>query len=143
MPSINRSALVPFSAKMMFDLVNDVDSYPEFLPWCAAATTLESGDTHRIARVDMRKGPLSQYFTTRNELTADRAIHMSLIDGPFKQLDGRWEFSEIGDQGCRIRFDIDFAFENFLLQRTLSPVFSEICSRLVDAFVSRANHLYR
>ncbi len=143
MPTIQRSALVPHSARQMFDLVNDVDSYPEFLPWCSGAATLESGESHRIARVQMKKGPLSQQFTTRNDLTSDTEIRMSLIEGPFRHLNGQWQFTSIGDQGCRVSFDVDFKFAGILLQKTLSPVFNEICVRMVDAFVERANHLYR
>lgn len=142
MPTLQRSALVPHSAQNMFDLVNDVDSYPEFLPWCAEATTLESGADFKVARVKMKKGPLNQQFTTRNMLAVGETIKMSLVDGPFKKLEGQWRFSDIGDQGCRVTFEIDFHFAGMLLQRTLSPVFNEICSRMVDAFVKRANQQF-
>lgn len=138
MPSLQRSALVPHSAQNMFDLVNDVDSYPEFLPWCSDAATLENGVDFKVARVKMRKGPLNQQFTTRNMLTEGETIKMSLVDGPFKKLEGRWRFVDIGEQGCRVSFEVDFHFAGLLLQRTLSPVFNEICSRMVDAFVKRA-----
>jgi ribosome-associated toxin RatA of RatAB toxin-antitoxin module len=142
MPSLQRSALVPHSAKNMFDLVNDVDSYPKFLPWCADASTLETGAGFKVARVKMKKGPLNQQFTTRNVLTEASTIKMSLVDGPFKKLEGQWLFSDIGEQGCRVTFEIDFHFAGFLLQKTLSPLFNEICSRMVDAFVKRANEQF-
>ncbi len=142
MPSIERSALVPHSAQKMFDLVNDVDAYPEFLPWCSGASTLELGEKHRVARVDLKKGPLSQHFTTRNDIIDGQEIKMSLVDGPFRQLNGQWSFKTIGDQGCRVSFHIEFTFAGFLLQKTLSPIFNEICARMVDAFVERANQLY-
>lgn len=143
MPTIQRSALVSHSAQQMFDLVNDVDSYPEFLPWCSDAATLETGDSHCIARVKMKKGPLSQQFTTRNDLKSGSEIKMSLVEGPFRHLNGHWEFTSIGDRGCRVSFNVDFKFAGFILQKTLSPIFNEICSRMVDAFVERANQLYR
>lgn len=142
MPSLQRSALVAHSAQNMFDLVNDVDAYPEFLPWCADARTLETGSDFKVARVKMKKGPLNQQFTTRNVLAEGETIKMSLVDGPFKRLEGQWQFSDIGDQGCRVTFEVDFHFAGILLQKTLSPVFNEICSRMVDAFVKRANQQY-
>lgn len=142
MPTIQRSALVPHSAQKMFDLVNDVDSYPDFLPWCNDAATLEKGDGYNIARVDIKKGPLSQHFTTRNELINGNEINMTLVDGPFKQLHGQWNFKDIGEHGCRVSFEIEFAFSGLILQKTLSPIFNEICARMVDAFVARANQVY-
>ncbi|OED38400.1 ubiquinone-binding protein [Chromatiales bacterium (ex Bugula neritina AB1)] len=142
MPTIERSALVPHSAQKMFELVDDVDSYPEFLPWCNGAATLERSANHRVARVDLKKGPLTQHFTTRNDLTEGSEIRMSLVEGPFRQLNGQWNFKSISDSGCRVSFHIEFTFAGFLLQKTLSPVFNEICSRMVDAFVERANKLY-
>ena len=142
MPSLERTALVSHSAKQMFDLVNDVDAYPEFLPWCSGASTLERGDGFNIARVNMKKGPLSQHFTTRNELAEGESISMTLVDGPFKKLNGKWTFSEIGDLGCKVSFSIDFAFSGFILEKTLGPLFNEICGRMVDAFVGRANQVY-
>lgn len=126
----------------MYTLVNDVDAYPEFLPWCAGSQTLEQGSDFYVARVDIKKGPISQHFTTRNQLTDAQSIEMSLVDGPFKALNGRWDFKEIGDLGCRVSFTIDFAFSNFLLEKTLSPLFNEICARMVDAFVARAKQVY-
>ena len=142
MPTIQRSALVPHSAQKMFDLVNDVESYPQFLPWCSGAATLESSEQQYTARVDMKKGPLSQHFTTRNVLTPGTQINMALVDGPFKKLQGQWQFKDIGEHGCRVSFDIEFTFSGILLQKTLSPVFNEICGRMVDAFVGRANEVY-
>lgn len=143
MPTLERTALVTHSAQQMFDLVNDVDAYPEFLPWCSAAQTLERGEGYNVARVNMKKGPLTQHFTTRNQLTNGESIIMSLVDGPFKALNGEWTFKEIDDLGCKVSFSIDFAFSGMLLQKTLGPVFNEICGRLVDAFVARANDVYR
>ena len=142
MPNLERTALVSHSAQQMFDLVNDVDAYPQFLPWCAGAQTLERGDSFNIARVDIKKGAFSQHFTTRNALRDGESITMSLVDGPFKQLHGQWKFEEIGELGCKVSFSIDFAFSGFLLQKTLSPIFNEICARMVDAFVQRAREVY-
>jgi len=143
MPTLERSALVTHTAVEMFELVNDVDAYPEFLPWCGGSEKLEQGDDYYVARVDIKKGPISQQFTTRNVLAANESILMSLVDGPFKSLQGRWDFKDIDDLGCRVNFSIDFTFSNLLLEKTLSPVFNEICARMVDAFVVRAKQVYR
>ena len=91
----------------------------------------------------MRKGPLRQHFTTRNVLDPNTRISMELVDGPFRNLDGQWKFAEIGDAGCRVSFNIEFNFSGMLLQKALGPLFNEICSRLVDAFVERAHELYQ
>ncbi len=142
MPTIQRSALVPFTAQQMYQLVNDVEAYPEFLPWCSDGAVLEDTESVRVARVDISKGPLKQHFTTRNELTADEQIKLSLVEGPFRQLQGRWQFDAIGDSGCRVTFDIEFSFGSLILEKTVGPVFKEICARLVDAFVTRARQQY-
>lgn len=142
MSTIQRSALVPHSAQQMYQLVNDIEAYPEFLPWCSGAQILEDGDAVRVARVDISKGPLVQHFTTRNELQEGQSIQLALVEGPFRQLQGQWEFSAIGDQGCRVSFEIEFSFKSALIEKTLGPVFNEICTRLVDAFVTRARQLY-
>ena len=142
MPTIQRSALVPHSAQQMYQLVNDIEAYPEFLPWCSGAQILEDSESVRVARVDISKGPLEQHFTTRNELQNGQRIQLALVEGPFRQLQGHWEFSAIGDQGCRVSFEIEFSFKSTLMEKTLGPVFNEICTRLVDAFVTRAKQLY-
>jgi ribosome-associated toxin RatA of RatAB toxin-antitoxin module len=143
MATLERSALVTYSAAQMYALVNDVDAYSDFLPWCAGSQTLERGSDYYVARVDIKKGPISQHFTTRNQVVEPETIVMSLVDGPFKSLNGQWRFREIDNLGCKVSFSIDFAFSNFLLEKTLSPVFSEICTRMVDAFVARAKEVYR
>ncbi len=142
MPTIERSALVPFTAQQMYQLVNDVESYPEFLPWCSGGTVLEDSAEVRVARVDISKGPIRQHFTTRNELKAGESISLSLVEGPFSHLDGLWQFTPIGDTGCRVTFSTQFSFGNFLIEKTVGPVFNEICIRLVDAFVARAKQVY-
>ncbi len=143
MPTIERSALVPYSAQQMYQLVNDVESYPEFLPWCSGGSVLEDSANVRVARVDISKGPIRQHFTTRNELKEAEEIKLSLVEGPFSQLDGCWKFVAIGDEGCRVTFSTSFSFRSFILEKTVGPVFNEICGRLVDAFVSRAKDVYR
>lgn len=142
MPTVERSALVPFTAQQMYQLVNDVESYPEFLPWCSGGTVLEDSEFVRVARVDISKGPIKQHFTTRNDLKPGEEIQLTLVEGPFSQLQGGWLFTAIGDTGCRVTFETSFSFRNIVLEKTVGPVFNEICTRLVDAFVVRAKQVY-
>ena len=142
MPTVERSALVPYTAQQMYQLVNDVASYPEFLPWCSSASVLEDSDAVRVARVDISRGPLKQHFVTRNELTDGEQIRLNLVEGPFSQLQGHWEFTSIGDSGCRVTFSTQFSFKSVIMEKTIGPVFNDICSRLVDSFVARARQVY-
>jgi len=142
MPTVERSALVPHTAQQMYQLVNDVESYPEFLPWCSGASVLEDGEGFRVARVDISVGPIKQHFVTRNDLSDGQEIKLNLVEGPFSQLQGHWLFTAIGDSGCRVTFRNEFSFKNVLLEKTVGPVFNEICARLVDAFVARAKQVY-
>lgn len=126
----------------MFDLVNDVDRYPEFLPWCRSAAVLSEGDDWRRARIEMAKGPLHRSFTTRNELEPGRRIRIRLEDGPFRKLSGDWHFDPLPGGGCRIGLDLEFEFAGTLLQRAFGPIFNQIASTLVDSFCRRARSLY-
>ena len=126
----------------MYQLVNDVGSYPDFLPWCSGAAVLEDEESVRVARVDISRGPLKQHFVTRNELIDGEEIRLNLVEGPFSQLQGRWQFAAIGESGCRVTFSTQFSFKNVLMEKTVGPVFNDICARLVDSFVARARQIY-
>ncbi len=139
---VERSALVAYTPAQMYALVNDVARYPEFLPWCTAASVEADSPTERVARVEVSKGPLRTSFTTRNALQPDTGIHMRLVDGPFKQLVGRWEFDAIGDRGSRIKFRVDFEFKSRLTAMAFDGIFENLCGTVVDAFVQRARSLY-
>lgn len=141
MARIQRSATVPYTPREMYDLVNDVDRYHEFLPWCRSSALLDTGDGWYRARIEMAKGPLHRSFTTRNEVDAGRAIRVRLVDGPFRQLEGDWHFDPL-DSGCRVSLDLEFEFAGGFLHRAVAPVFSQIASTLVDAFCGRARQLY-
>ncbi|HCB0904655.1 TPA: SRPBCC family protein, partial [Klebsiella pneumoniae] len=112
MPQISRTALVPFSAEQMYQLVNDVKSYPDFLPGCTGSRVLELGPTQMTAAVDVSKAGISKTFTTRNTLTSNQSILMSLVDGPFKKLIGGWKFIPLSPEACKIEFHLDFEFTN-------------------------------
>lgn len=147
MREIRRSAIVPYSAESMFDLVADVDSYSEFVPGCTESQ-VESTDTgdagcgEVIASLGMMHSGHTGRFTTRNRLERPENIHMSLVEGPFSELEGDWRVSSLGDEGCRLELSMRFAFSNRLKDLLLGPVFELTCNHLVDAFVKRADQLY-
>jgi len=140
--TVSRSALVPYAAGEMYALVVDVEEYPSFLPWCRSARILEPGEGSVEARLEIGRGPLRKTFTTRNAMTRDSRIDIELIDGPFKHLQGCWQFVALDDAGCRILLDLEFELANALLRRTLGPIFSEIANTMVEAFCRRARELY-
>lgn len=142
MREIRRSALLPYSAGQMFELVADVERYPEFLPWCTAARVLErEGDTV-LAALSLSRGRARASFTTRNLLAPGRFLEMRLVDGPFSQLEGRWDFSDIGHAGSRVELGVRFQAAATLAGILLGPAFEGICNQLVDAFGRRARQVY-
>lgn len=142
MPTIERSALVPYSDAQMYALVNDVDRYPEFVPGCRTATVLESTDTTKVARLDISKAGISKSFTTRNTLEPYECIGMELVDGPFQYLRGGWSFHALDKNACKIVLKLEFEFANRLLSMAFGKIFNELQSRMVDAFVQRAQQVY-
>ena len=138
---IQRSALLPYPAQALFDLVNDVASYPQFLPWCSAAEVLESSESEMRATLTVAKGGLSQQFTTRNQLVPGQSIEMRLENGPFSQLHGLWEFKALGDKACKISLDLTFDYAGALVKATLGPLFTQAANTMVDAFCQRARQL--
>jgi ribosome-associated toxin RatA of RatAB toxin-antitoxin module len=139
---VERSALVTFSPAQMFALVNDVASYPQFLPWCAGARVEELSPTERLAALSVAKGPVRMQFTTRNSLQPDTQILMQLEEGPFSRLQGQWNFDAVGERGSRVLFRVEFEFKSRLMSAALSPVFQSVCDSIVDAFVQRAQRIY-
>ncbi|WP_087018753.1 SRPBCC family protein [Thaumasiovibrio subtropicus] len=142
MPQICRTALVPFSAQQMFDLVNDVDAYPEFLPGCTGSTILERSDQHMMASVDVAKAGIRKTFTTRNVLESFHRIEMQLVDGPFKKLVGGWKFIELDAQACKVELELDFEFTNRMVEMAFGKVFKELTGSMVQAFTQRAKEVY-
>ncbi|MDP8985307.1 MAG: type II toxin-antitoxin system RatA family toxin [Pseudomonadota bacterium] len=142
MQVIERSAIVTFTAAQMFVLVNDVDRYPEFLPWCTAARVADESDTERLASITVARGVLQAKFTTRNTLTKDSKIFMRLVEGPFRYLQGEWRFDAIGERGSRVHFRVEFEFKNLLTAVAFSAAFEAVCATIVDAFVLRAQKIY-
>ena len=132
MPQISRTALVPYSAEQMYQLVNDVQSYPQFLPGCTGSRILESTPGQMTAAVDVSKAGISKTFTTRNQFTSNQSILMNLVDGPFKKLIGGWKFTPLSQEACRIEFHLDFEFTNKLIELAFGRVFKELAYALPE-----------
>uniref|UniRef100_A4XYG2 Cyclase/dehydrase n=1 Tax=Ectopseudomonas mendocina (strain ymp) TaxID=399739 RepID=A4XYG2_ECTM1 len=139
---IQRSALLPYPAQALFDLVNDVARYPEFLPWCSSSQVLEVSESHMLASLEVAKGGLSQRFVTRNALQPGERIEMNLQEGPFTRLHGVWEFKALGDKACKISLDLTFDYAGPLVRATLGPLFNQAANTMVDAFCQRAKQLH-
>ncbi|MDH3451517.1 MAG: type II toxin-antitoxin system RatA family toxin [Gammaproteobacteria bacterium] len=142
MPSIRRSALVPYSARQMFELVNDIESYPAFLPWCRRAQITSRQTGQVTATIQIAKGPVAKQFSTRNVLVQDQRIDMQLLDGPFRSLQGSWSFGEDRSGLCQVAFELDFEYSSALIATTLGPLFERAADRLVQSFCQRAAELY-
>lgn len=142
MPIVQKSALVQYSAADMFDLVNDVEAYPQFLPWCRSAQVLSRNDDEVRATIEIAKGAVHKSFTTMNRLQRGKMIDIRLLDGPFKRLDGFWRFQGLAENACKVSLDLDFEFASRTLGMVVGPVFSQIANSLVDAFCKRALDVY-
>ena len=143
MTTISRHSLVMYTPEQMYDLVNDIEAYPSFLPWCRSSKILSQSDDEMSASLDLAKGGLHHQFSTRNKLVPGKSIDISLIEGPFQHLEGHWKFVMIGDnQGCRMQLDMDFEFSNRLISMALGPIFTQVSGSLVDAFCKRAQEIY-
>jgi ribosome-associated toxin RatA of RatAB toxin-antitoxin module len=139
---VERSALVTYTPAQMFALVNDVARYPDFLPWCVSVRVQEVSAAERVAAMKIARGVLQTEFTTRNTLVADSRIHMHLLHGPFRELQGEWRFEAIGTRGARVNFRVEFEFKNRLSAAAFNAVFESLCGSIVDAFVQRARDVY-
>lgn len=142
MARIEKSALVPFPAQSMFDLVNDIDRYAEFLPWCKASQVLSRDDKAVCGRLDIAKAGIHQYFTTRNRLYPPERIELELVEGPFKRLHGTWRFDPLRDDACKIVLVLEFEFSGKLVNKAFGAVFRQIADTMVDAFCKRAKELH-
>ena len=142
MALVEKSMLVEYPAGKMFSLVDDVERYPEFLPWCGGAEILSRDDQTVHAALQINYKGIKQRFSTRNRAEAPTLIEITLIEGPFKHLDGRWRFTPLGAEACKVEFALHYEFVNRLLEKLVGPVFNYIANSFVDAFVKRAESLY-
>ena len=142
MRRVNRSALVPYTAREMFILVDDVESYPEFLPWYNSAEVHNRTAEIVEATLELHKGSLSDHFTTRNTRCEFETIEIELIDGPFRHLQGGWRFTEIGEEGCKLALELDFEFENMFVDMIFGSFFEDTCNSLINAYSKRAKTVF-
>jgi ribosome-associated toxin RatA of RatAB toxin-antitoxin module len=138
MREVKRSALVGKPPNVLFALINDIETYPQFLPWCTHSKVQSRSEREIIATIGVKRGPLQGEFTTKNELEPDRRILMHLVSGPFRTLEGEWLLTPIGTDGCRAELTMKFAFKNALSAVLFEQKFAETAGSLVDAFVARA-----
>lgn len=141
--TINKTALLMHSAQAMFELVADIERYPEFLPGCSGAEILETMPDGIVARLDLSKAGVKQSFITRNTNAAPSSIRLALEDGPFDSLRGEWRFDSLSEEACRVSLDLTFQLRSGLLKMAASRLFESVANDMVDAMVKRANQLSR
>jgi ribosome-associated toxin RatA of RatAB toxin-antitoxin module len=139
---IKRSALVTFSPEQMFDLVIDVERYPQFLPWVIGAELHQRSDRDLLASMEMSRSGVRERFTTRNEFDRPAYMTMQLVEGPFRVLQGRWNFTPIGQAGTRVELEMRFEFANPVVAMLFGKSFEQSCGQLIDAFIARARQVH-
>ena len=138
MQRVTKSVLVPYPAARMFELVDRVEEYPQFLPWCGGAKVLEQSGDRKTARIDIDYHGVRAHFTTDNVNRPPESIGITLKDGPFRHLHGEWRFRALGETGCKVEFELAYEFATQLLDKAIGPVFGHIARTFIDAFVKRA-----
>lgn len=139
---VSRSALLPYSAHKMFDVVADIRSYPGFLPWCEGMQIMSEDSEEVIAKLLISYGKLNFSLTTKNRMVKDKSIAMSLIDGPFSSLSGEWRIQYLGEDACKVSLEMDFMFDNPITHRLFGRVFQNVISAQLEAFQKRAQQLH-
>jgi ribosome-associated toxin RatA of RatAB toxin-antitoxin module len=142
MIEVNRSVLVAYTPDQMFALVERVEDYPRFLPWCGGASAQRQGG-RTTATLHINYRGIRQSFTTDNIVQPPATLEMRLVEGPFRSLDGRWSFTGLGERGCKVELRLQYEFSSRVLEKLVGPVFSHIADRLVDAFAKRAEQVYK
>ena len=142
MYNINRSALVSYSDRQMFDLVNDVEDYKNFLPWCGGSEVLEEDENTKVASVTIAFKGIHKTFTTSNTLSRHAEIKLTMVDGPFSKLEGTWTFKALDENACKLSLDLDFDFSNRIVGAVIGPVFKIIADSMIDSFCKRAGEIY-
>jgi ribosome-associated toxin RatA of RatAB toxin-antitoxin module len=139
---IRRSALVTFSPEQMFDLVIDVERYPQFLPWVAGAELHEKSERELLASMEMQRSGVRERFSTRNTFERPSFMTLQMVQGPFRVLEGRWSFTPIGTAGTRVELEMRFEFANPVISLLFGKAFEQSCNALIDAFIARARETY-
>lgn len=142
MHTLKRNAIVPYTQRQMFELVNNVADYPRFLPWCHQSEILSQTDEEIVAKLVANWNGIHKDFTTRNILHPYQRMEMTLVDGPLKRLDGNWEFIALSEEACKITLDMEFEFTGHFFDKLFQPVFQHIANTFVEAFCKRAVEVY-
>jgi ribosome-associated toxin RatA of RatAB toxin-antitoxin module len=142
MAQVEKTVLVPYSPAQMFGLVDAVESYPEFLPWCGGVDLQHRTETSTSATLHINYHGLKQKFTTENSKQPHSRMDITLVDGPFRSLHGHWQFSALSETACKVEFRLNYEFANSVLEKIIAPVFSHIADTFVDGFVERAEKIY-
>ncbi len=142
MPDIKKSAIVPHSAADMFQLVNTIEEYSKFIPWCKHSEVHSRTEDEVSATLTFARGSMEKSFSTQNRLQHNKMIEMRLLNGPFKHLEGFWRFEPLSEKTCQVKLDLDFEFSNKLWSLAFGPVFIQVANTLVDAFCKRADEVY-
>ena len=142
MRSINRSALVPYSALQMYALVADVEKYPDFLPWCTGVEVHSHGDEHIEASLSLKRAGVRKTFRTRNRIWRGERMDIALVGGPFSTLEGGWRIQQLGEDGCKVSIALKFEFENKVTDTLFGPYLEESCNSMIDSFTARARKIY-
>ncbi len=142
MAVVHKSVLLHYSAAQMFALVDRVEDYPSFLPWCGGVDVQERTADKLVAAIRISYHGVKQSFTTENTNTPPTRMQMKLVEGPFRHLDGTWQFTPLRDDACKIEFDLHYEFSSKLLEKLIGPVFSKIADSFVDSFCRRAEVVY-
>jgi ribosome-associated toxin RatA of RatAB toxin-antitoxin module len=139
---VEKSALVPYSHEKMFALVDDVERYPEFLPWCGGGTVSERTELVTVATILIDYRGIKHAFTTRNTKQGIEVMEIRLVEGPFKNLDGVWHFQALAENACKISLALDYGFASTVLEKAVGPVFGMIATTMIERFVERADALF-
>jgi len=143
MTTVAKSALVKFSAMQMFELVDDIEAYPEFLPWCSGSKILKRDGDIVEAELHISKAGFNKTFATRNRSDGHGKMFMSLLDGPFSSLEGVWDFMPLREDASKISLDLEFEIHGKLAGLAFGAVFNQICNTMVSSFTERAKQIYR
>jgi ribosome-associated toxin RatA of RatAB toxin-antitoxin module len=142
MVTVSRSSLVSYSNQQMFDLINDIESYPEFMSGCIAAEVLSTNEHQVEARLTLGKKGIQQSFITQNELQSPELMIMRMVEGPFSHFEGRWQFQALREDACKVSLDLEFAFKNLFMGMTVGKWLEENASHQVDELCRRAETVY-
>jgi len=142
MPVVSKSAIVPYTCAQMYELVDDIPAYQQFLPWCRSTRVWHRDEDEVKASIELARGGIQKTFTTLNRLQKDKMIEMRLVEGPFRRLEGFWRFDALNEDSCKVSLDMEYEFSSTLLKVSIGPVFNQITNTLLDAFIKRAVEIY-